>query len=90
MNRRRLPARELPLPAGRLEIIPPARRLVVPGHSPYCPSCERFTRAGGGCPGVVPRNPQALPVCYVSRRVPESRYVAIRDAGGESVEEVTA
>jgi len=42
--------------------IPPELRITVAGHSKHCSDCTRFTRNGGGCPGVVSSRPQP-PMC---------------------------
>ena len=49
---------------GGIKIIPPEVRVVVSGCSAACATCEKFTRSGGGCPGVRPRDPAATPVCH--------------------------
>jgi len=45
-----------------LTVIPPESRWTVPRHSRGCTRCIRFTRRGGGCPGVAGSDPRG-PVC---------------------------
>lgn len=47
-----------------LGTIPPELRLVILGHSRFCVSCDRFTRRGGACPGVLPRVASDVPSCH--------------------------
>lgn len=43
------------------EPIPLEMRLTVKGFSDFCKTCRRFTRRGGGCPGMAARE---QPVCH--------------------------
>lgn len=52
------------------ETIPPAMRRVVMGHSRHCGTCGAFTRAGGSCPGLRPRNATAVPLCHSGHPLP--------------------
>jgi len=58
-------------------VIPPERRRIVRRCSDYCRSCQRWTRSGGGCPGVSKRNISAIgpygetrerPLCHSDER----------------------
>jgi len=52
-----------------LRTIPPAIRLVVSGHSRFCPRCPLFTRAGGTCPGVAAGSRDDIPpLCFLQAR----------------------
>lgn len=47
-------------------IIPAGDRIVVLGHSRFCPSCVKLTRNDGPCPGLVPMfGDHCPPVCHV-------------------------
>ena len=60
--------------------IPPARRVIVDRCSPACRSCQRWTRSGGGCPGVAVGRERRRPLCHSEAR----RYwePVVEEAGG--------
>lgn len=62
---RRHQCRLLVEPKGPKHVIPPERRWTVAGYSRHCPTCGRFTRSGGGCPGLRPDGPDVeRPLCH--------------------------
>jgi hypothetical protein len=68
-------------------IFPPAERAVRPGHARACASCQRFTRQGGACPGVVSHSGQS-PACHSGQeilwRLEAPRTIAEAEAAGEA------
>jgi len=59
-------AKRQPDPLQRLMDRTAGRR--VPNPSKHCPLCLRFIGHDGGCPGLTPTDPSAIPLCYVDRR----------------------
>jgi len=47
----------------RSRTVPPEERLTVAGYNKHCPTCWRFVRRGGGCPGVQSASAME-PICH--------------------------